>query len=97
MWQSEVKTFTYDKIWMGTGSCNSEGTINTVAGITLAEGIKIIADADNTDDLLIKWTGLGGGTMNLSANQSVFVPVSDPSSINVDAEANTTNYSFIAW
>jgi len=101
MWQAETKRLIVDKVWLGSGSTNSSTgvTINTSAGITLVEGIRIKADASNNDAVLIYSTSSqgGGGNYPLNAGEEVFLPISTPNTINIAAEANTVNYSFVAW
>jgi len=101
MWQAETKRLIIDKVWLGSGSTNSLTgvTINTSTGITLVEGITIKADASNNDAMFIYSTANqgGGGNYSLSAGEKVFLPISTPNTINVAAEANTVNYSFVAW
>jgi len=102
MWISETKQLTCPTIWLGNGSVNTvSDTVNTVAGIVLTEGIRIRADKDNTDPILLTWVGnadnASTGAYHLHPQEELYLPITDPSSVNVAAEANTVNYSFLAW
>lgn len=96
MWQSETKPFTYTVIYLGSGTTSDlDPTVNIAAGITLAEGIRIKADKENGEAILVTYNG--GGSYNLYASEEVFIPTSNPGLVELATAGDDMDYSFIAW